>query len=96
MTELEKLWKSCIQCESDFYLKESDQKFFESKDLELPKRCWTCRQKNKRDAAEARAKQEDKDRLSRSSGNRKPRSSPKDGGAHETTTLKYTRKGRNK
>ena len=96
MSEFVKLWRECIQCESDFYIKEEDQKFFEAKNLELPKRCWPCRQKNKREAAEAKAKQAEKDRMTRSNGSRRPRSAPKSGGAADTTNLKHKRQGRDK
>jgi ribosomal protein L33 len=50
-----KIYKECIQCESDFYVTEKDQSFFKDKGLELPKRCWHCRKKNKEEAAEAKA-----------------------------------------
>lgn len=52
-----KLYKECLQCNSDFYITEKDQEFFESKNLEIPKRCWPCRQKNKKEAIAAKAAQ---------------------------------------
>ena len=63
-----KIYRECVQCTNDFYIKEEDQEFFESKGLEFPKRCWPCRQKNKREAAEAKAKQAAADRASRRDG----------------------------
>jgi hypothetical protein len=67
-----KIYRECTQCESDFYIKESDQQFFEEKELELPKRCWPCRQKNKREAAAAKAAQAANERSERMNGQRKP------------------------
>lgn len=96
MSETTKLWRECIQCESDFYIKEVDRDFFEAKGLELPKRCWGCRQKNKREAIEAKARQADEDRIARMNGKRKPARAPTGSQAHETTTVKHTRQGRNK
>lgn len=89
-----KIYRECIQCESDFYIKESDQAFFEQKGLELPKRCWPCRQKNKREAAEAKARQAEADRSARTNGNRRPRRSPGHGTRTEDT-VERTRHKRN-
>lgn len=41
------LWRVCKQCDKEFYLKGSAVEFFTEKRLELPKRCWNCRQINK-------------------------------------------------
>ena len=55
-----KIYRECIQCESDFYITEKDQDFFNAKSLELPKRCWPCRMKNRKEAQEAKIRQLDK------------------------------------
>ena len=39
--------KKCIQCGEKFTLSDSEIKFFESKNLSLPKRCKNCREKNR-------------------------------------------------
>lgn len=57
--EDEKEWRSCLQCNSDFYLKEVDKEFFVSRNLELPKRCWKCRKQNKNEAIASRLKKSD-------------------------------------
>ena len=56
MTE-QKLYRKCADCGGDFYITEKDQKFFEARQLALPKRCWSCRQKNKAQAEKALAEQ---------------------------------------
>jgi hypothetical protein len=50
-----KIYKVCVQCEHDFYISEKDQDFFSSRELEFPKRCWSCRQKNRKERAEEAA-----------------------------------------
>lgn len=42
-----KIFKNCIQCGNEFYISEKDQGFFTTNNLEFPKRCWACRQRNK-------------------------------------------------
>jgi len=76
--ELEKVWRKCLQCDSDFYIKEADQEFFKLKNLELPKRCWTCRQKNRKEAMEARMRQAEADRIARLNGKLRTGRSPVD------------------
>ena len=39
--------KKCVQCGKAFEISESEKRFFESKNLTLPKRCRECREKNK-------------------------------------------------
>lgn len=92
MDNTEKLWRECCQCDTDFYIKAEDQKFFESRGLELPKRCWSCRQKNKREAMAAKAIQAEKERQLRMNGNRKPKRTPVANSASGTTTTKYKRR----
>jgi len=57
-----KIFKLCVQCEHDFYISEKDQEFFLSRELEFPKRCWSCRQKNRKERAEEAATQPDRRR----------------------------------
>jgi hypothetical protein len=96
------IYRDCIQCGSEFYIKEKDQDFFLNKcrcghsrrdhdpqchncacdefsPLEFPKRCWRCRQKNKKDAARAQADQRQAERRARDNGNRQPRRAPQQG-----------------
>lgn len=40
--------KTCIQCGKEFELSDNEINFYRNKNLELPKRCKECRQKNKR------------------------------------------------
>ena len=42
-----KIYRECVQCQHDYYISEKDQVFFEGRELELPKRCWSCRKKNR-------------------------------------------------
>jgi hypothetical protein len=39
--------KKCVQCGKAFEISEAEKRFFESKNLTLPKRCRECREKNK-------------------------------------------------
>ncbi|NCB91580.1 MAG: hypothetical protein EOM40_03260 [Clostridia bacterium] len=39
--------RKCIQCGKEFILTDSEIKFYESKHLNLPKRCKACREENK-------------------------------------------------
>lgn len=39
--------RSCVQCGNEFFLQDSEIEFYESKNLNLPKRCKECRTKNK-------------------------------------------------
>ncbi len=39
--------RNCIQCGKEFELTDSEIKFYKSKNLQLPKRCKECREKNK-------------------------------------------------
>ena len=43
--------KTCIQCGKEFEMTDSEISFYESKGLELPKRCSSCRKANKRNKA---------------------------------------------
>ena len=45
---MSKIYKTCVQCDHDFYISEKDQEFFASRELEMPKRCWSCRQQNRK------------------------------------------------
>jgi hypothetical protein len=99
-----KIYRECIQCTSNFYIKESDQVFFqetcacghdrasheggpcagcrtcpEFKALDLPKRCWPCRQRNRRIVAEAKARQAHEERVKRIEGSRRTGRSPRKG-----------------
>lgn len=74
------IYRECIQCNADFYITEKDQRFFESRDLELPKRCWKCRQENKRKAEAARAAQQAEERQQRGNGNRRRSRAPQQAG----------------
>jgi len=48
-----KIYRQCVQCSSDFYVNDNDQVYFAEKGLELPKRCFSCRKKNKQDRESA-------------------------------------------
>jgi len=74
------VYKECVEedCQAEFYITERDQEYFADKDLELPKRCWSCRQKRKRERNEAKAKQDTEERSLRMNGNRKPGRAPRD------------------
>lgn len=61
----EKEWKTCLQCKSDFYIKEVDREFFVSKNLELPKRCWRCRKQNKDEAIAYRLRKSDSETVAK-------------------------------
>ena len=39
--------RKCKQCGKEFVLSDSEIKFFNDKNLELPKRCSECRKENK-------------------------------------------------
>lgn len=39
--------RSCVQCGDEFILQDSEIEFYESRNLNLPKRCKECRTKNK-------------------------------------------------
>jgi hypothetical protein len=60
-----KLYRECKQCQNEFYITDRDQQYFTSRDLELPKRCWSCRQRNKREAQQEIAKQKEAERMQR-------------------------------
>jgi hypothetical protein len=47
------IYRECKQCNCSFYITEKDQAFFNEKGLEFPKRCFTCRKKNKKSQEEA-------------------------------------------
>lgn len=55
---MSKLFRECIQCGHAFYLTEADQQFFAERELTLPRRCWTCRQKNRKEQEAALGKAE--------------------------------------
>ena len=48
-----KIYRQCVQCGNDFYINDDDQVYFVQKGLELPKRCYACRKKNKQDRESA-------------------------------------------
>ena len=54
-----KKWVDCIECPNNFYITERDQEFYAQRGLVLPKRCFQCRQKNKREREESRSAQVD-------------------------------------
>ena len=47
--------KTCVQCGKVFTLSQSEIDFYESKNLNLPKRCKSCRDKNKNSNGEYRS-----------------------------------------
>ncbi len=49
--------RTCKQCGKEFALSESEIRFYQSKGLELPKRCKSCRDKNKGSSAHAEENQ---------------------------------------
>ena len=49
--------RTCKQCGKEFALSESEIRFYQSKGLELPKRCKSCRDKNKGRSAHAEENQ---------------------------------------
>lgn len=53
MAEGENIYRVCKGCNNSFYIAPRDAAFFESKQLDLPKYCWKCRQirKNERNQA---------------------------------------------
>ena len=46
------LTRTCIQCNKEFTMTESEIRFYKSKRLSLPKRCKECRDANKKLKAE--------------------------------------------
>ncbi len=46
------IYKTCIECNRDFYFKESDQTFYAAQGFAEPKRCFPCRQRRKAERAE--------------------------------------------
>ncbi len=46
------LTRTCIQCNKEFTMTESEIRFYKSKRLSLPKRCKECRDANKKIKAE--------------------------------------------
>lgn len=46
--------KTCIQCGKEFEISDSEQEFFKSKNLQMPKRCKECRNANKKNRRNAR------------------------------------------
>lgn len=52
-----RLYRECVQCQHDFYISDKDQEFFASRELELPKRCWTCRKQNRDEANQQKQEQ---------------------------------------
>lgn len=38
---------TCCECSNPFYWKESDQKYYATKDFKQPRRCYACRMKRK-------------------------------------------------
>ncbi len=46
------LTRTCIQCNKEFTMTESEIRFYKSKRLSLPKRCKECRDTNKKIKAE--------------------------------------------
>ena len=42
------LIRKCIQCNKEFNISEGEERFYRDRNLELPKRCQECRDKNKR------------------------------------------------
>ena len=46
------LTRTCIQCNKEFTMTESEIRFYKSKRLSLPKRCKECRDTNKKLKAE--------------------------------------------
>lgn len=57
-TPPQKLYRRCADCGGDFYITDRDQAYFMKRGLELPKRCWACRQRNKQEREAAIAAQE--------------------------------------
>ncbi len=92
------IYRECVQCQSDFYIKEDDQLFYERRDLELPKRCWKCRKENKEKAAKARAAQAAQARSERPNGNRRRQRAPQQTGVVEVfvedSRVRRNRQGR--
>lgn len=41
--------RTCIQCGKEFEISDSEQEFFQSKNLQMPKRCKECRNANKKE-----------------------------------------------
>lgn len=39
--------KKCVQCDKEFTITDSEMQFFENRNLNIPKRCKECREKNK-------------------------------------------------
>ncbi len=56
------IYRTCVQCDSDFYIKDKDQEYFQSNNLELPKRCWACRQRNRETIRKEIEQQKEQDR----------------------------------
>ena len=49
----ESINRKCLDCGRDFEITPSEQKFFTSKELELPKRCLPCRRKRKAERSQS-------------------------------------------
>lgn len=57
----DKLYRECVQCGNNFYIKKKDQDYLLGRKLELPKRCFACRKKNKEEAERQLSQATEKD-----------------------------------
>ena len=51
MDDKGKEFRTCVDCQKQFYITESEKQFYAENKYELPKRCYNCRKK-KREAKE--------------------------------------------
>lgn len=62
--------RTCKQCGKEFELSESEISFYKSKGLELPKRCQSCRNQNKKDAGQTQRTDKERNSASLNTGTR--------------------------
>lgn len=60
--------RRCVQCNKEFNISEGEEKFYRDKNLDLPKRCKECRDKNKREGSN---KKDQEDNIISNSNNTK-------------------------
>ena len=118
------IYRECIQCHNEFYLKDNDQRFYAAQctcghpdhvhddgldcghcrcpsftPLELPKRCWHCRKKNREVAVQSRADEQEAERKTRTNGGLRRKRAPQQpnqSGLVEVFVSDRRRQGRNR
>ena len=98
--------RTCVQCGKDFFLTDSEIRFYKDKKLSLPKRCKDCREANKKSresiaddtqSAKRRETRDAEDRktdsVSPDNGNNNSKTDGHNGGGNKTGSAKSGRAG---